>query len=513
MKKNIIIPALAAMTLMSCGGGTTTQNNNTDTTAGGDVARNVSTTTDTDDLADVPEKFINFVNNLPGKPDKPMYSQTDSRNREGYYSDDDYFYAYPIKSGGYVAIFEHEDISEESGIPKYEYKVFTFKDGKLKHSNEYLPIKDTSTIIGIAPTPDKPEIRIRISNQTFDNMPVFKWNGEKFEPTDKFAEFMKSLPASPDKPIYKGKEEYGVPGEMCGVTETYYALPMKDGGYLGVLDFNEECEASMDWSDDTYIYKNGKITKEDGILPIPDVNAMLDPEKCKGKDDLVKEIVTKYTENPRAYILYGFGEDGGLSCDMSGNGCEQWGEIHLDLMKPTYYNWDGEKFVPENSTANNSDSKNIYGDINQDGIKDVIVYTAKDLNVCILNDKDVATYDKTFKVEDEYSDRLITEVTINDKGVIVIKTTWTNERGADGDDDYTVRFQDGDLYLIGYDSYYKPATNVSYNLLTYKKITKEGMNDDDLKTKTETLKNRLPLHKLSDIKIGEYICEDYDGLE
>ena len=33
MKKYIIIPALAAMTLMSCGGGTTTQNNGADTTA------------------------------------------------------------------------------------------------------------------------------------------------------------------------------------------------------------------------------------------------------------------------------------------------------------------------------------------------------------------------------------------------------------------------------------------------------------------------------------------------
>jgi len=49
MKKYIIIPALAAMTLMSCGGGTTTQNNGTqsDTAANGrDGVHTVSTTTE-----------------------------------------------------------------------------------------------------------------------------------------------------------------------------------------------------------------------------------------------------------------------------------------------------------------------------------------------------------------------------------------------------------------------------------------------------------------------------------
>lgn len=179
----------------------------------------------------------------------------------------------------------------------------------------------------------------------------------------------------------------------------------------------------------------------------------------------------------------------------------------------TEYVWNGEHLVPANSDENRNDIKTTYGDINQDGIKDVIGFTKRDLTVCILDDNDVATYNKTFMVQDEYSNRLITDVTIDDKGVVVIKTTWTNERGADGDDYYTVRFQDGDLYLIGYDTYYKPATNVSYNLLTYKKIKKEGLNDNDSETTTEDLKNHLPLHKLSDIKIGEYICDDYDGLE
>ncbi|MBQ1697296.1 MAG: hypothetical protein II075_05395, partial [Bacteroidales bacterium] len=132
-------------------------------------------------------------------------------------------------------------------------------------------------------------------------------------------------------------------------------------------------------------------------------------------------------------------------------------------------------------------------------------YTDQDLQVSIAG----TSFNKKYIVEDEYSDRNITEITINQKGVIKILTTWTNSRGADGDDNYTVRFQDGDLYLIGYDNYYKPATNESYNLLTLKKERISGLTDDEPEKTTSTLK-KIPLHRLSEIKIGEYRCEDYE---
>lgn len=158
--------------------------------------------------------------------------------------------------------------------------------------------------------------------------------------------------------------------------------------------------------------------------------------------------------------------------------------------------------------ADSCNGKKVFGDINQDGSQDCITYTDKDLQVSISG----TSFNKKYIVEDENSDRSITEITINQKGVVKILTTWTNVRGADGNDDYTVRYQDDDLYLIGYDTYYKPATNDSYNLLTYKKETISGLTDDDTKKTISKLK-KIPLHRLSDIKIGEYCCEDYDGIE
>ena len=164
--------------------------------------------------------------------------------------------------------------------------------------------------------------------------------------------------------------------------------------------------------------------------------------------------------------------------------------------------------APDASPADSGNGKKVFGDINQDGNQDCITYTDQDLQVSIAG----TSFNKKYIVEDEYSDRNITEITINQKGVIKILTTWMNSRGADGDDNYTVRYQDNDLYLIGYDTYYKPATNESYNLLTLKKETISGLTDDEPEKTISTLK-KIPLHRLSDIKIGEYRCEDYDGIE
>ncbi|MBQ2097474.1 MAG: hypothetical protein II480_04800, partial [Bacteroidales bacterium] len=159
----------------------------------------------------------------------------------------------------------------------------------------------------------------------------------------------------------------------------------------------------------------------------------------------------------------------------------------------------------DEQSADSGNGQKVFGDINQDGNQDCITYTDQDLQVSIAG----TSFNKKYIVEDEYSDRNITEITINQKGVIKILTTWMNSRGADGDDNYTVRFQDGDLYLIGYDNYYKPATNESYNLLTLKKERISGLTDDEPEKTTSTLK-KIPLHRLSEIKIGEYRCEDYE---
>lgn len=150
----------------------------------------------------------------------------------------------------------------------------------------------------------------------------------------------------------------------------------------------------------------------------------------------------------------------------------------------------------------------VKADLNKDGVTDLIVYNDKSLSIYFNNG--FANYFPrgTFIIENEYADSRIIDVSVNAKGVVRIDTEWTNDRGASGSDTYVTRLQNNDFYLIGYDSRYNnPPTYYSFNLLTYKATTTSGY-DEDTKRETKVLK-RLPLKLLSEIKIGEYKCEDY----
>ena len=147
-------------------------------------------------------------------------------------------------------------------------------------------------------------------------------------------------------------------------------------------------------------------------------------------------------------------------------------------------------------------------DINQDGIDDVVAFNYESLCIYFFDAENAVISEKTFKVQNEFAKSRIENVVCHPDGDMVIRTEWINNRGASGSDNYTAHYQDDDLYLIGYDCHYQPSTFETYNLLTYTKEKESGLIGDDKKT-TTTLK-KLPLKKLSDIKIGEYNCNDYE---
>ena len=163
---------------------------------------------------------------------------------------------------------------------------------------------------------------------------------------------------------------------------------------------------------------------------------------------------------------------------------------------------EGEVYEIEKTTAR------VKADLNNDGVTDLVVYNEKGLSIYFSNGYAKYILHDTYKVENEYADSRITNVKVNDKGVLRIETEWVNDRGASGSDTYVARFQDNDFYLIGYDGMYNnPPTTYSFNLLTGKAVTVSGY-AEDTKRKTTAIK-KLPLKKLSEVKIGEYKCEDY----
>ncbi|MBP5364617.1 MAG: hypothetical protein J6Y82_01675 [Bacteroidales bacterium] len=158
----------------------------------------------------------------------------------------------------------------------------------------------------------------------------------------------------------------------------------------------------------------------------------------------------------------------------------------------------------------NNGEKSVCSDINNDGHTDCISYSENEFSIYFGQDDD-ETLDpiEGFVLENENANSIITNVTIAANGDFKVETEWTNERGASGTDNYTARYHDGNFVLIAYDCTYEPATSDTYDLINFKKISESGFDEDDVEQKITDLK-KLPLKKLSEIKIGEYHCDDYE---
>lgn len=413
MKKQILILlSFGALALYSCGGGSQPKQGVAAQAA--DTVQSADNTAEIgNEIVSVPEAFLKFVNGLPKSPDKEVYSLLIQKDfQEGLVFNNELYRAYPMKNGGYLTICISSMMNNNYECDN-KYLTYAYKDGDLKPVENVLPLPDANMLIDnkkkagheaevksivaiinkhiaevvyyVIPD-DKNIIRVGAKRMVADpdwqdeyypllsydnNLSTYKWDGEKFAPCDMLEEFVKTLPAKPDKPCYIFRDEYDIESEFCGIVDSYYGLPMKDGGYMIVFDHNSQCESTMFWNDCTYTYKNGKLTKVDNILPKPNAVDLLDAAKCKGNDAAVKNIIKQYNSSPISYLLYMVEEDGNLQVSMTGNGCEQWGEADLDYMKNAVYKWDGEKFV---LISNNAGSQSDDGDIINAVVKDLATF-------------------------------------------------------------------------------------------------------------------------------------------
>ena len=389
MKIKQLLISLSALTLFSCGGGT--QNNNNEGAQAQQTAdtQGAAESQPMDETVTLPDEVVKFINSLPKQPDKPLYDcLTNYLTDDGHYFDEVYN-LYPIKSGGFAIIcIRRDDYEENESV--FSYIPYIYKDGVAKTAREIMPVPDIGLFINndkmkgheaeaktlvelynksprdyVFYAVNQGELIIHagiklnkdnILNLDYNDelyydlaynffLAAYKWDGEKFAYYDMLAEFIKSLPKKADKPVYSFTDEYDIKQEYCANKIDYYALPHKDGGYTALVRYQAQCEATLFWDNFSYVCKDGKITKIENILPVPDVNDLLDADKCKGRDDQVAEIKKQYNSGPHLYLLYSFTETGELHATMEGNGCEQWGESDLELMKDAVYTWNGEKFI------------------------------------------------------------------------------------------------------------------------------------------------------------------------
>lgn len=338
--------------------------------------------------------------------------------------------------------------------------------------------------------------------------------------------------------------------EGCYSGASVYCYPMADGRYLVIskeYSAGPGCSASYYFG--TRVYKNGTLDTIVGVLPMPQLDQLLNPSKTREYQGQIAEFRKMYDEAPLYYLSYRFMLPDVLKVVLYPYDCEDvYYEMDQCMLsefnndKLLEYAWDGKCFTCTSTALFKPTGEDVFpkdcdtvcfvqGDLNKDDIQDlVLVATPRDPENMMVRDDGyeynfnkpvLAVYfgkaDGTYSLFNEYpytipgAEDEFTFVTVESeitaKGVLKLFVEYFNSAGSSENDNntYLFRFQDGDFYLIGSDSeassrYSGEAVKVSRNYLTKRQSTTTyNMFDDKVKpTETWTDLPDEPLEKLGE---------------
>ena len=143
--------------------------------------------------------------------------------------------------------------------------------------------------------------------------------------------------------------------EGCYSGEELACYPLKDGGYLVAFTHvfgGPGCSGEYDYW--TQIYKDGVLTDVKDVLPIPELDDLLNPSKTENYKNDIAEFRAMFEKSPMGYIYYEFQPPMSLSVRLYPWDCEE-AYYNMDKVmlspynddKVPEYSWDGERFVKQ----------------------------------------------------------------------------------------------------------------------------------------------------------------------
>ena len=143
--------------------------------------------------------------------------------------------------------------------------------------------------------------------------------------------------------------------EGCYSAKTFNCFPLEEGGYLVItasVFAGPGCAG--DYSYSTWTYKDGVLDTITGILPSPELELLLNPDKTEDYKNDIAEFRKMFEKSPVDFICYDFQPPVSLTVRLNPWDCEEayynMDKVRLDSYQgdqlPVYL-WDGEKFVKE----------------------------------------------------------------------------------------------------------------------------------------------------------------------
>ena len=143
--------------------------------------------------------------------------------------------------------------------------------------------------------------------------------------------------------------------EGCYSGEELACYPLKDGGYLVAFTHvfgGPGCSGEYDYW--TQIYKDGVLTDVKDVLPIPELDDLLNPSKTENYKNDIAEFRAMFEKSPMGFIYYEFQPPMSLSVRLYPWDCEEaYYNMDKVMLSPNNddkmpeYKWDGVKFVKQ----------------------------------------------------------------------------------------------------------------------------------------------------------------------
>ena len=143
--------------------------------------------------------------------------------------------------------------------------------------------------------------------------------------------------------------------EGCYASLGIHCYPLKEGGYLVAFDnvyAGPGCAGDYNFA--TWTYKDGVLDTITGILPLPELEQLLNPSKTGPYKAEIADFKEMYDNGPLYYLYFIFNPPQSLSVELYPYDCEDTYPGMAESMLSSYdgdkilkYLWNGEKFVKE----------------------------------------------------------------------------------------------------------------------------------------------------------------------
>lgn len=402
MKKQLLISALAAFTLYSCGSGT----NNNSGEQNADTVAVAPASCESLSNKQIWDLFAKQGNDIMLSDREYENSKTpDGANVQWEGMEMSNYFAYktfPMKSGGIKIYQTSADFYwHGDGEDRFEFNAYVIQNGALVQTPLESDLQQVIDAMTSSTSADDQRNLFWDNGIFFPKSDIlFAWDGEKmvknkaskvsiaYEVVEKmvekeFAGFEKNaLEHIEQKDIVENLNRIRVyPGDG---SMSLHCYPMNGGGYYVPVVWDDFCDCPVNFHYGDYTYKDGNLTKTKSLIPKPSIN-----DFYTNADQIPANVSAILKQRIADHSYYYFTKDSAIMVTFEGFDWD--GEYDVPAPLKKYYEkkrsnfpginyiWNGEKFIRDPEDNLYEEDLSLFEEVSQPSSKPIVLEVVEKL--------------------------------------------------------------------------------------------------------------------------------------